>query len=132
METTAAAARQRTSGASRQRKPFFAAAANVGNNTPDVIPNGGRDHHASRPCIMGGRLSAHTPLTRDTLRAERAPQISNAASTAGCLQQQQEESKATEAAFGTNWFTTCPTYFELLLLRYFTGTFFANDNRHGE
>ena len=69
--------------ASRQRRPFFAvsSAASVGNNTPNLIPIGGRDRHACRPS-MDGRSSAHTPLTRDALRAERISlQNSNAAST---------------------------------------------------
>ena len=73
-------------------------------------PNGGRwfssqpptfvglpvsDIRRMRPCpSMGNRSSAHTPLTREVLRAERmALHNSNAASTAERRRQQQEEAR---------------------------------------
>ena len=66
---------------------------NVGNNTPDLIPIGGRDRHASR-FSMSRSSPAHAPLTRDALRAERiALRNSNSASTAERLRQRQEEAR---------------------------------------
>ena len=113
---------QRTGGgASRQRRPFFAAsAANVGNNTPDLIPIGGRDRRASRPSI-DGRSSTRISFTRDTLRAERiAHQNRNAASTAARLRQQQEEARrrtnTTDRLRQPNRYPPCHVFFSVLHL----------------
>ena len=66
METTAAAAVNALAVRRERGSDFPQLLLNVGNNSPDLIPVGGRDPLASRPS-MGGPSSGHTPLTRDTL-----------------------------------------------------------------
>lgn len=88
------ASRGQRGGDPSQRRSFFAdSPESVGNNTPDLIPIGGRDRHASR-FSMGRSSPAHALLTRDALRAERiALRNSNSASTAERLRQRQEEAR---------------------------------------